>query len=118
MDHIKDFKLRKIITKFCCSDNVLEIEVGRHKNLKVEERICKICNKEDIESETRFLQLCPTYAQIRAHYFGNIESRKWFDILLCKDIGTSYKLANFLDKYACFAIIIHDDLCLISYGYY
>ena len=98
LDHIKDFNLRKIITKFRCSDHSLEIEVGRHKNLKVDERICKLCDKEDVESETHFLLLCPTYAQNRKHYFANIGSQNWLDTLLCKDIGTSYKLANFLNK--------------------
>ena len=98
LDHIKDYKLRKKVTKFRCSDHILEVEVGRHKNLKVEERICKICNLDDIESEAHFLQQCPAYTQIRTHYFGNIEPKKWLDILACKDIGTSYKLANYLDK--------------------
>ena len=98
LDHIKDYKLRKIITKFRCSDHILEVEAGRHKNLKVEERICKICNMDDIESEAHFLQQCPAYTKIRTHYFGNIEPNKWIDILACKDICTSYKLANYLDK--------------------
>ena len=98
LDHIKDFKLRKIISKFRCSDHVLEIEMGRHKNLKVNERTCKLCNNGDIETEVHFLQLCPTYEQFRARYFGNTETSNWSDILCCKDIETSYKLANFLEK--------------------
>ena len=36
---VSDFQLRKVITKFRCSDHPLEIEKGRHKKLKVEERI-------------------------------------------------------------------------------
>ena len=98
LDHIKDFKLRKIITKFRCSDHSLEIEVGRHKNLNVEERICKLCNKDDVESEAHFLQYCPTYAHLRTHYFGNIEPESWSHILACKEKGACYKLANYLDK--------------------
>ena len=43
LDLLSDFQLRKIITKFRCSDHKLEIEKGRHRQLRVEERICKIC---------------------------------------------------------------------------
>ena len=39
LDSILDFTLRKIITKFRCSDHCLEIEKGRHIKLKPEERI-------------------------------------------------------------------------------
>ena len=36
LDSILDFTLRKIITKFRCSDHCLEIENGRHIKLKPE----------------------------------------------------------------------------------
>ena len=98
LDHIKDFRLRKILTKFRCSDHILEIEVGRHKKLKVEERICKLCDSGDVESEIHFLAHCPAYTQIRSHYFRNIDPVNCIDILACKDKDTSYKLANFIDK--------------------
>ena len=32
LDMIPNFQLRKVITKFRCSDHMLEIETGRHKN--------------------------------------------------------------------------------------
>ena len=96
LDHIKDFRLRKILTKFRCSDHTLEIEVGRHKNLKVEDRVC--CDNGDVESEMQFLAFCPTYTQIRNHFFGNIDPINWIDTLACKDRDTSYRLANYMDK--------------------
>ena len=42
LDQIGDFYLRKILTKFRCSDHDLEIEIGRHKKIKLENRTCKI----------------------------------------------------------------------------
>ena len=68
LDSISDFTLRKIITKFRCSDHCLEIEKGRHIKLKLEERICKLC-KSDIETELHFIQDCPAYSDIRSHFF-------------------------------------------------
>ena len=98
LDHIKDFRLRKILTKFRCSDRTLEIEVDRHKNLKVEDRVCKLCDNGDVESEMHFLAFCPAYTQIRNHFFGNIDPINWIDTLACKDKDTSYRLANYMDK--------------------
>ena len=36
LDNLNCFQLRKIVAKFRCSDHRLEIEVGRHKQIKVE----------------------------------------------------------------------------------
>ena len=39
LDFINNYDLRKIITKFRCSEHKLEIEVGRHKGVPIDERI-------------------------------------------------------------------------------
>ena len=98
LNYIKDFKLRKNLTKIRCSDHILEIEVGRHKNLKVEERICKLCSGGEVESELHFLEQCPAYTNLRKHYFGDTHPMNWIDILSCKDKIITYKLANYIDK--------------------
>ena len=41
-----DYNKRKIITKFRISAHDLEIERGRYKGLKAEERICRLCKSE------------------------------------------------------------------------
>ena len=53
-----DYNKRKIITKFCISAHDLEIERGRYKGLKAEERICRLC-KSEVEDEVHFLLKCP-----------------------------------------------------------
>ena len=95
LDLVSDFQLRKVITKFRCSDHPLEIEKGRHKKLKIEERICKVCISET-ETEMHFLQRCPLYANIRNNFFG--KDPNWTDILKCKDQKSAYNLAIFLIK--------------------
>ena len=92
---MSDFQLRKVITKFRCSDH--EIEKGRHKKLKVEERICKVCNIE-VETEMHFLQRCPAYESIRHQFFGTESAHNWVDTLKCKNQKTAYNLANCLVK--------------------
>ena len=46
------------------------IELGRHKNLSVEERVCKKCNNSAVEDEIHFLCECPMYDDLRKLYFN------------------------------------------------
>ena len=93
---IPNFLLRKRLTKFRCSDHSLEIEVGRHKNIPAQERICKMC-KDGIETEEHFLWICPKYSQLRTRYFGDV-NLEWADILKCSNKNSSYSLANYITK--------------------
>lgn len=90
------FHIRKIITKFRCSDHILEIEKGRHNKTKIEDRICKTCN-QGIEDEMHFLKSCKTYSNLRDHYFcDKTKNIEWKKVIQCKDKDTSFKLGNFL----------------------
>ena len=90
--------MRKIITKFRSSDHALEIEKGRHKNKKVEERFCNIC-KRSIEDEIHFLNNCCRYEGTRSHYFGGVAGvYNWLKIVKCKDKQTAFNLGNYLTK--------------------
>ena len=70
LDDIESFKMRKSITKFRCSNHKLEIEVGRHKGIASDERVCKLCPNE-IETESHFLSKCTGYEKLRKKIFGN-----------------------------------------------
>ena len=98
LNTVSNFYLRKCIAKFRCSDHVLEIETGRHKKLKVDDRICKIC-KTSIETEEHFLRFCPKYVEIRQRYFGNVSSfLELVTIMKCEGKKSAFNLANFLTK--------------------
>ena len=43
---------------------VLMIEVGRHKNIPLEERLCPFC-KQEVEDECHFLLVCHIYNDLR-----------------------------------------------------
>ena len=95
--NVNNFYVRKNITKFRCSDHTLEIESGRHKKLRVEERICKMCNIE-VEDERHFLIVCPLYAELRSRYFNNAQENDIIDSLKCPDKPTAFRIGNFLMK--------------------
>ena len=95
---IPNFQLRKCISKFRCSDHSLEIEVGRHKKMKIEERICKICQGA-VGTEEHFLRFCPILNELRSRYFGRTSTfAEWVRILKCDKKESAYNLANFLKK--------------------
>ena len=66
--HIEDFESRKAIAKIRCSSHSLEIEKGRHKNIPRTERICKLCDKGEVESEQHFLLKCNKYDTLKNKY--------------------------------------------------
>ena len=97
LSNVNNFNIRKNITKFRCSDHTLEIESGRHKKLRVEERICKICNTE-VEDERHFLINCPLYAELRSRYFNSIQENDIVNSLKCPAKLTTFRIGNFLMK--------------------
>ena len=66
--HIENFENRRAIAKIRCSSHSLEIEKGRHKNIPSTERICKLCDKGEIESEQHFLLKCDKYDTLKNKY--------------------------------------------------
>ena len=99
LDDVKDYKTRKMITKFRCSDHKLEIEIGRHNGTPPDERICKLCHDE-IENEIHFLCVCPTYADLRKRIFNQekVDMKLAKKIIACQQKTLSLKLGNYLQK--------------------
>ena len=78
LDLISNFKLRKVVTKFRCSDHSLQIEKGRHGNFNVKDRICKICDI-NVENEMHLLKFRYKYEDIRNQPFVPIN--QWLQII-------------------------------------
>ena len=51
----------------------LRIETGRYVGEKPNERLCKICDSQQIEDETHFLLHCPFYSVLRNTLFSSVE---------------------------------------------
>jgi len=65
---LKHFEIRKSITKLRSSSHPLEIEKGRHSNKPRNERLCPVCNLNEVETEKHFLTKCPTYNMLSEIY--------------------------------------------------
>ena len=44
------------------------IEKGRYLHLERNERVCSMCNSNDIEDEFHFILRCPSYNELRKNY--------------------------------------------------
>ena len=60
---------RSVLSQLRCSILPIQIEIGRFINLKVEERLCPICNSGLIETECHFLFKCSKYQIEREEFY-------------------------------------------------
>ena len=72
LDVIKNGAIRRNLTCMRLSAHSLEIEVGRYSNVPRENRLCRYCNLNIVESEYHFLLTCPKYYDLRKKYIRNI----------------------------------------------
>ena len=93
-----DFHKRKSITKLRISAHRLEIELGRYqiknkRKIEAKERLCQICQTNEVEDEKHLLLSCPKYDSHR-----KIMLKKLFDIF--PDLSTLNKdeLFHFIMK--------------------
>ena len=56
---------RSLLTKFVSGILPLEIESGRYWNLKIEERICKVCDSRKVEDEMPHIFQCEKLESVR-----------------------------------------------------
>ena len=63
-----DFQYKKFITRFRISAHNLNIETGRYNNENRNNRLCTLCNFNDIEDEFHFILKCPFYHDLRIKY--------------------------------------------------
>ena len=56
---------RSLIAQLRCGVLPLEIEVGRYRDIPLENRLCQVCKNDTIEDEINFLCQCKHYAEIR-----------------------------------------------------
>ncbi|KAA0708101.1 hypothetical protein E1301_Tti023590 [Triplophysa tibetana] len=74
---LKDYRQRKLVSKYRLSDHSLCIETGRHRQnwTSRDHRLCSNCTDGVVEDELHFLTQCSKYQSIRQKYFtliGNV----------------------------------------------
>ncbi len=77
LSEITNITVRQSLTKFRLSNNVLNIEKGRHTTPKTpkEQRFCPFC-PQIVEDEVHFLLDCPTYRTARSQMLQNVAQKE------------------------------------------
>jgi len=93
---------RSNLAQLRCGILPLQVELGRFNNVKLEDRLCQLCNNNVIEDEIHFLFHCPAYQEVRAHFIhdvgGNIELQNDWEKLITLFKTNVRKLAKFVCK--------------------
>ena len=66
---------RSLLAQLRCGILPLHIETGRYRNLKVEERICNLCKKDEIEDEIHFVCKCEELLNPRKDLYSKISDK-------------------------------------------
>ena len=64
---------RKELVKFRIGNHKLRIETGRYDQIPRVNRICPICESNQIEDESHFLMYCNKYSILRNKFYRKIE---------------------------------------------
>ena len=105
LSRVDDFRSRKGIARFRCSNHVLQIEVGRHSKGErppVEERLCTRCDLCAVENEAHFLLDCPAYAAVRARFEQDLQLTPETSLTELMNTPKQCALGKFIAQ--CFAV--------------
>ena len=79
---------RRALSRLRCSNHSLLIESGRFNNIDVHDRICPLCDTNEIEDEYHFVLICPFFNDLRNHLPQRYKinpSRNKFNALMSSD---------------------------------
>ncbi len=66
------FKFRKCFSVLRCGTAPFIIETGRYERLPVEQRVCEVCDSDNVEDEMHFLISCNAFIQERTKLFTHV----------------------------------------------
>lgn len=101
LKQVINFKHRSALAKFRCGVAPIRIETGRYEQLDLAERLCPLCDLNEIESEEHVLIRCSAYTTMRNDLFNVINN-------ICHDFN------NFCDTDKLCFILSNPDTCKIS----
>jgi hypothetical protein len=98
---IENLKHRTAFKRFRCSAHKLMIEEGRYRNITRDERICRMCNMNIVESEYHFLLVCPFYRELRTsnlpqYYCSWPSIQKFSSLMKTKQKGLLIRTGKFI----------------------
>ena len=98
--YIKNRKKRSLLAQLRLGILPLNIEMGRFRNIPVEERICELCDCGMVEDEKHFLCICTLYEEYRDDMYCAIENENFPTMSV--DAKFNYLMENECNKVSSF----------------
>ena len=94
--------LREFV-KIRISAHNLNIEFGRYRNIERSQRLCKVCNANEIEDEFHFILRCNLYDDLRklfikSYYYKRPSVFKLIQLLSSENIIDINNLGKYLNR--------------------
>lgn len=95
-------RLWRLIIKFRTSNHYLPVETGRWNNILFEDRLCTLCDKNDIGDEFHYLFVCKHFHNSRVkflhhYYYTRPSTYKFKELMSSKKISVLKNLAKFIN---------------------
>lgn len=90
--------VRSLIAKLRCGILQLHVETGRYNQVKLEDRICSLCQQNAVEDELHFLCHCDLYRDLRKELYDFVTTKNAAFSLLSDDDRFITLMSNF-NKY-------------------
>ena len=92
---------RQALCKFRTSAHSLKIETGRWNKTPCCNRLCELCNLNQVEDEFHFLLVCSKYQDLRAkfiplYYFNPPVMYKFSTLLSSENVNTIRQLSRYI----------------------
>ena len=90
----------QMLARLRCSSHYLRIETDRKHKIDRNERICLLCERNEVENECHFLMICPFFDCFRkkyipAMYLNPPIERNFLKLMMSTDVNTQQCLAAF-----------------------
>ena len=103
LTNIKNHLHRKAFCQFRISAHSSKCEIGRYCNIPYEQRLCRLCEMNKVESEHRFIFECSYYSDLRNQFPNQLTRdpdrhpvRHMYSLLSSSDPAVQTQLATFL----------------------
>ena len=88
------------LCKFRCGNHKLPIVRGRFQNLTIDERVCRLCQLNDVGDEFHYVLRCPFFHEnrkkfVKKYYYCNPNTLKMTQLFSYKNYKTMLNLAKF-----------------------
>lgn len=95
--------LLRVLAKLRCSAHELNVEKGRHTGIPYHQRICTLCETNQVEDELHFVLQCPFYNDLRCRHIPKRFIRRYpcpedfYTLMQCKNESIVTRLAHYLN---------------------